>query len=214
MRIKEIKLYQFNELSEKAKEKARDWWREASADDNWYESTIDDCIEILKHLGYDDVKIAFSGFWSQGDGASFTGWWRARDVESLEKIKESYPPHKSNKELLEIAEEICSIAKQYPATRVEIKKGPGSNFYCHENTVSFENYDEEECFTQEQNIDGADVPVVDTTSEANFAELSRDLMRWIYKQLEKNYEWQNADEQVDEAIEANGYEFTEDGVIK
>ena len=36
MRIKETKVYQFDELSDKAKEKARDWWREASAGDGYY----------------------------------------------------------------------------------------------------------------------------------------------------------------------------------
>jgi hypothetical protein len=39
----------------------------------------------------------------------------------------------------------------------------------------------------------------------------RDFADWIYSQLEKEYEWQNADEQVDDTIRANAYEFDEDG---
>jgi len=45
----------------------------------------------------------------------------------------------------------------------------------------------------------------------------RDCLRsfadWIFKQLEDEYEWANADEQVDESIIANEYEFTENGRI-
>jgi hypothetical protein len=44
-----------------------------------------------------------------------------------------------------------------------------------------------------------------------FEEAARDAMRWIYRQLEAQYDWLNADEQVDETIRANEYLFTEDG---
>ncbi len=36
-------------------------------------------------------------------------------------------------------------------------------------------------------------------------------MNWIYRQLEKEYEYQNSDECVDENILCNSYTFTEDG---
>ena len=56
------------------------------------------------------------------------------------------------------------------------------------------------------------------STEARTAELadaiketSRDAMQWIYQQLQKEYEYQSADEQVDESIRANEYEFTEEG---
>jgi len=49
-------------------------------------------------------------------------------------------------------------------------------------------------------------------SDDEFIELAKDCMRWCYRQLEKAYEWQNADEQVDESIVANEYEFLKSGV--
>ena len=36
-RIKQTTVYQFDELSDAAKEKARDWYREASADDAFWQ---------------------------------------------------------------------------------------------------------------------------------------------------------------------------------
>ena len=48
-------------------------------------------------------------------------------------------------------------------------------------------------------------------SEESLIELLRDFMRWIYRLLEKEYDWLNSDEEVEETIRANEYEFTESG---
>ena len=42
-------------------------------------------------------------------------------------------------------------------------------------------------------------------------EAIRDLARWLYRQLEREYSYLISDECVDEAIAANGYSFTETG---
>ena len=42
-------------------------------------------------------------------------------------------------------------------------------------------------------------------------ETLRDFNRWIYTSLRDEYEYLTADEQVDESIRENEYEFTEDG---
>ena len=78
-----------------------------------------------------------------------------------------------------------------------------SGRYCHSGTMSVYVHDVED-------------------SEGNTVEVSpedcdtiRDNLRWLadwlYDKLETEYEWLNADEQVDETIIANEYEFTEDG---
>lgn len=43
---KTITLYEFNELDERAKEKARDWWREGGLDWEWWDNTYDDAKQI------------------------------------------------------------------------------------------------------------------------------------------------------------------------
>ena len=40
--------------------------------DDWHESIIEDIKAELEELGISEPDIQFSGFWSQGDGASFT----------------------------------------------------------------------------------------------------------------------------------------------
>ncbi len=54
MREITVNLYQYNELSEKAQEKARDWYRRASEGDSWWEYIYEDAANVgLKIKGFD-----------------------------------------------------------------------------------------------------------------------------------------------------------------
>lgn len=70
---KTINLYQFSELSQKAKEKVLKKLYDINTNCEWYDFIFDDFMVKCENLGitvnYND--ISFSGFWSQGDGASF-----------------------------------------------------------------------------------------------------------------------------------------------
>jgi hypothetical protein len=58
----------FKELSEN-----RQWEIvESQMGDDWYDPIIEDIMAELEELGISEPDIRFSGFWSQGDGASFT----------------------------------------------------------------------------------------------------------------------------------------------
>ena len=48
-------------------------------------------------------------------------------------------------------------------------------------------------------------------AEETVTEALRDLARWLYRQLEREYDYLTSDEAVDEAIVANEYSFTVDG---
>ena len=83
-------VYQFPELSDAAKEKARNWYRDLGPHDDWWDAVYEDFERVCEILGI-RLKttsarlmgggtrakpcIWFSGFWSQGDGASFEGYW-------------------------------------------------------------------------------------------------------------------------------------------
>ena len=187
-----VKLYTFDELSDKAKERARAWWREGEQWE-WWEHTFEDAKTCLALVGFTVKDIFFSGFWSQGDGACFTGSWDARDVKPPTAMREHAPV---DSDLHAIAEEFAAIAVlDMEASAILTHRGN----YSHKYTIDFA-------------FDHGDVSdAVAVTVEERVTEAARDAMQWIYRQLEKEYEWQNADEQVDEAILVNGYEFTEDG---
>lgn len=78
MLIKTIKIYNFNELSEDIQQSLIEeelnkqygisyWDYEVYSQD-----VLDNWKEKLENMGFNDVKIRYTGFCSQGDGASFT----------------------------------------------------------------------------------------------------------------------------------------------
>ena len=200
-------VYQFDELDEKAKERAREWYRQGNWDDNfWSECVIDDAKEIGTHMGMDIDNIYFSGFWSQGDGACFEGTWRASDVK-VDKLKEYAP---QDKELHRIVDGLAELAKEYPDGYFKVTH---RGHYSHSGCTSFdvelpcEQEEELEYNSPEYKL----LQVKLGEDEDAIIELARDYMNWIYHTLEKEWEYENADTQVDEAIRANKYEFLKDG---
>ena len=200
-------VYQFDELDEKAKERAREWYRQGACDDTfWSECTIDDAKEIGKYMGMDIDNIYFSGFWSQGDGACIEGIWRASDVKA-DKLKEYAP---QDKELHRIVDGLAALAKEYPGGYFSVKH---RGHYSHSGCTSF---DVELPCEQEEELeyDSPEYKVLQVKlgkDEDTLIELTREYMDWIYHALEKEWEYQNANEQVDESIRANEYEFLKDG---
>ena len=66
--------FTYDQLDESAQEKARAWYLQHYIydDQDWCDCTIEDWKTKLAGLGFDDAVISYSGFSSQGDGASFT----------------------------------------------------------------------------------------------------------------------------------------------
>ena len=63
--------------------------------EEWYELTLENFKGQLETLGFAEVQINFSGFWSQGDGACFHGKYSAvptldsYDYKGLETLHEA-----------------------------------------------------------------------------------------------------------------------------
>ena len=65
----------YTQLTPEAQEKAREWWVQAdleSGDNSYSEPVMAEWRWLLDSKGFHNVEINYSGFWSQGDGASFT----------------------------------------------------------------------------------------------------------------------------------------------
>jgi hypothetical protein len=209
MREKIIKLYQYDELSDKAKARAVDAERLHAADDDWwYESVFDDAVEVAALMGIEieqrAVKfrdavvghkpcIFFSGFSSQGDGACFEGRYQYKKG-SVKAVVEYAP---KDKELDRIVRELYTLQKEhgYGITATVKHEGHYSHKYC----TAIDVY----------NKDG---DYADLNTGNAVAEILRDFMEWIYRQLKTEYEYRTGDEAVIEDIRANEMEFTEEGV--
>lgn len=193
MREITTKVYTFDELSDDAKEKAREWFRQdVFTDSNDWEFVYEDAKEIASMFGLDIQKIYFTGFASQGDGACFEGEYSFRPG-GLKAVKDHAP---QDIELHSIVEALQDIQRRnfYQLTATTTHSG----HYYHSGymTVDIERKDGKDW------SDGARDEIKDQLR--NFAD-------WIYYQLEAEYDYQMSDEAVDENIRINEYEFTEKG---
>lgn len=207
-RDKVTQVYKFDELDERAKERARDWYRSGAFDYEWWECTFDDAKECLKLAGFDVDRIYFSGFASQGDGACFDGSWRASDARPVKDVRAHAP---KDKELHRIAARMKAIARARPHASMSVKH---SGRYLHETCTDFSVDVESAAYNDGRRRTSAQWDAIkarDAAIEDDIIETSRDAMRWIYRRLEAEFEYLNSNEQVDETIRISEYEFTEDG---
>ena len=186
--------YQFDELSETAKKRAIEAMRfnEAAAGDEWWDNVYSDATEIAKLMGINIEKIYFSGFSSQGDGAQFVGSY-GYEKGSVKAVK-AYAP--LDETLHSIAADLAEIQKKHSYGLSATVKNDGR--YCHEYDTAIE--------VEERNGNWVEEGV-----EEELKETLRSFMRWIYKQLEKEYDYLTSDEAVAEALEGSMAEFNEDG---
>jgi hypothetical protein len=76
MRTETVNIYKFSELSDKAKDSARDWWREGALDHGWWESIYEDAERIgLKITGFDT-----------GRSREITGDFTSTPEETADKV--------------------------------------------------------------------------------------------------------------------------------
>lgn len=182
-----IETYKYDELGDDAKEKAREWFREGALDYDWWEFIYEDSKECLNMLGFEIDNIQFSGFWSQGDGACFTGSWSASDVQSG-KLREHAP---QDQELHRIGSALRVIARGSKNGSATLTH---TGHYSHEHSVT---------------IDAGELRTM--AQEEEFGDLARAAMKWIYGRLQAEYEYHMEDAQLAESIRSNEYDFTASG---
>jgi len=194
MQTRTITTYKFHELTdEAARERALSWGREGFLDYPWWDFVYEDAKTIGALMGIEIAKIYFSGFWSQGDGACFEGEY-AYVKGSVKAVKDHAP---QDKRLHEIAERLQAIQKpNFYLLEARVKQtGRYSHEYCTDIVV------------WNRDADSYDEPV--DAEEVRTA--LRDFMRWIYRQLEQEYEYLSSDEQMGEFLSSNEYDFDEHG---
>jgi hypothetical protein len=137
------------------------------------------------------------------------GTWAAADVKSIRAMQAHAPYRKSaprthaNKALHDLARDAASIRRQCRL---------------HDTTATIE------CSSRGYflRVDVYDAPAelcglgqvplwTGSPRTVRVTDLARDAAGWLYHALEREYDWLNSDEQVDETIRANEYTFDEGG---
>jgi len=189
--------YSYEELDTYAQAKAIDNFRsdEDLIPHDWYKEMVKEFEDELAEIGIEDVDFQFSGFYSQGDGASFTG-----------SITD-------NKKFIEDVLGIRDLRPEvYDNLTIEIKRSQSR--YVHENTVDVE-VDLEE--TELEFPVSADFSIIiDMEKEAGKIEEKgndwlRSKCREFYRKLEDEYESFTSDDYIENFITANDYKFDKEG---
>ncbi len=138
--------------------------------------------------------IWFSGFWSQGDGACFEGYW-SHAKGAATRIRDYAP---TDATLHGIADRLQAIQRRnfYQLAAEVSHRGR----YYHEYTMSID---------VTRDSPRWQPPTED--AEELVTEALRDLARWLYRQLEAEYDHLTSDEAIEEGIIVNAYTFTEAG---
>lgn len=201
MRTIEKTVYKFSELDDKAKDNARDALRYGEYDAY---AVIEYFAEIAELIGLDvntrpvklmngetryEPNVYYSVAHCQSDFASFSGQWSY--AKGSKAAIRAYTPRDT--ELHAIVDAWCDLQR--------------SNFYRFVVTCSHGRDCQKvgDCtvdgrYTNDETLDAASVIV-------------RDLAYWLYKHLRDEFEYQSSDEYIDEIIEANDYEFYENGEL-
>ena len=209
---KTYQTYRFEELDDKAKEKVFESYRtdEFYPGDWWHEAAVEDFVEDRTKEGWDlETKdVHFSGFWSQGDGASFDGKVTCETWIKFHKLEAKFPT-------------IMKVLHNTHPLTAKIYTNHFGTYYCHSNTRYLEieedgqldehiyGWDDE---AKEQAIMekwNEEVMRLEEILEDNREELSQQL----YSKLEKQYDYYMTDEAIKEDLEANPETYLANGNI-
>lgn len=234
----------FSELSPKARERAIQSYTECLIEDGWWaEGVIESAKEDGLKRGFDIDDVRWSGFWSQGDGASWTGMvtllpfldWMLDSGEDSPQFRRIDAERSRYTILREL------IANEFTGKRVDVSiRG---FHYCHSGTMRLDDIEvsgyisspvehpedllENEPFgyhkLHQGVLMGASAPRLADAIDAcalldDFAQLilteAREFADDIYRRLEAEYDWATSEEQVAENAEINDYNYDEDGNLQ
>jgi len=180
--IVETTVYRLEELDDAAKDRARAWYRDVALEDDWHEPVYEDfertCVILGVRLKTSTVRlfgggtrqkprIYFSGFSSQGDGASFEAFYSHKNGAS--RAVRAHAPQDT--ELHRIADSLQAIQRR--------------NFYqLHADAVHRGRYYHEYCMAISVERDSPCCQDMTADAEGAVTETLRDLARWPDRQVE------------------------------
>lgn len=211
MKIIEIECRKYEEWDKDTQAKILDKHRDINVEyGDWADSELEWWAEKLLTMGYDvyegrtnrngkkyrAINIAYSGFWSQGDGASYEGYI------DIAKWIETHEPVKFRRILKLIQSEAIEI------TQANIKRT--SAHYVHERSTSvYIDWNTGDSGSKEY----LRIQEIMAQLESDIIQDHVNLNREIYSDLEKCYEGMTSDESVRDTLEANEYEMDKTGKI-
>ena len=187
-RTAKIEIYEFDELTEKAKDNARYRFADVGLDCGVFEESLDWINDVFQTIGIvrnkHDYSIGGRGNYYRIEGFySYQAGWKSK----LESVT-------NDADIMSIATEMQDIQKR--------------NCYMIESRIDF--YLSESMLIEHERQDELDISAMDGD---RMDYLIEQLCEWATKQLSDEYEYLTSDEYIDDFITINEYEFTADGEV-
>lgn len=205
---REYKVYNFSELSEDAKEKAKQWYLDDDFRPQEFENIYTEDLYYL--FNNSDLKMQFSLSYCQGDGLNIYGKLDLMDVfsvirdtdhsgEQFKQYKDLFSEHEQK--TIEAYMEACGREIELPYNR--------HYCYCVDDRVDFaDEWIEILEYCRYKNIQIDTIRKMEKLVGRIFENLSATYEKYGY-----DYFYNADDEVVNEACEANGWRFLEDGTF-
>ena len=158
-------------------------WLREGLDYEWYDFVFDDAKQCASILGIEIGDIYFS----MDVGACFNG--RFSYAKGWKKELKMYAP--IDRELVRIAQELQAIQAHY--------------FYNLSGAI--------DCNERYKSTKAVFHWSEDNMPVEDLSQVFTDFAHWIYRSLEKEYEWLTSEDQLIETAKANGYAFDSEGRI-
>jgi hypothetical protein len=180
-------VYQYDELSDRAKECAREWYLQGVFDYGWWDNGYEYAKRMLAFAGFTIASIEYD----VGFNVSFEAKWYA-DAVDAKKLRDEAPTDTC---LHEIADVAVSIRNDFELARDdEVCTYPSARI--HSNNHGYMAVDVFDC------EDDVEEKINDIVKLAAW---------WVGKQLRAEEEHMTSEEVVAENIRYNEYEFEENG---
>lgn len=205
---REYKVYNFSELSEDAKEKAKQWYLDDDFRPQEFENIYTEDLHYL--FNNSDLKMQFSLSYCQGDGLNIYGKLDLMDVfavirdtdhsgEQFKQYKDLFSEHEQK--TIEAYMEACGREIELPYNR--------HYCYCVDDRVDFaDEWIEILEYCRYKNIQIDTIRKMEKLVGTMFENLSATYEKYGY-----DYFYNADDEVVNETCEANGWRFLEDGTF-
>lgn len=216
----EDKEYTFEELSPEAKSNALDEMRDINVEyTEWHQPVIEDFEEEMKELGLEEVEVQYSGFYSQGDGASFTGLvydsktfmskaLHLKDTEWLDMGEEEKPEDEDSRLRADLLDIGFDTREKLTPDNFRIAIDRISSRYAHENTIRGRvDIDD----IPESIEDEIPIEAIAGEIEEKVTDWARSEAKTLYHKLEKYFDELRSDEVIEETIIESDYRFNKDG---
>lgn len=188
MKTIEISVYSFDELSDEAKEVAREWYRQGALDYAWYDCVCELVKDAGARLGIEVYRVEFSGFCHQGSGASFEGSYR---------YKKGWRKALSTEFGGHTLAELTTLGEA-------LQRAQAPHFYSARVTIRPTARDFDLYMACDSDY---------STNQDNLYQALRDFASWVYNALEAEHDYLLSGTVIDEGLTANGYIFTENGEL-